>query len=64
MSRRHRITFPELDDAHAIMLVDFLNQLTADAESHYLAQILRYRQQHRPPPPDPEQPWLRRAEDS
>ena len=64
MSRRYTITFPDLGDAHAIMLVDFLNQLTADAESHYLAQILRYRQEHRPPPPDPERPWHSSADES
>ena len=64
MSRSHPITFPDLGDAHAIMLVNFLNQLTADAESHYLAQIRRYRQQHRPTPPHPERPWHPPAEDS
>ena len=64
MSRSHTIIFPDLGDAHAIKLVDFLNQLTADAESHYLAQILRYRQKHRPTPPHPERPWHPPAEDS
>ena len=63
MSRRHTITFPDLGDAHALMLVDFLNQLTVDAESHYLAQILRYRREHRPPP-DPDRPWHLAADDS
>ena len=29
MSRSHTIIFPDLGDAHATMLVDFLNQLTA-----------------------------------
>ena len=62
MSRQPAFAFPDLGDAHAIMLVDFLNQLTADAESHYLAQILRYRQEHRPP--HSARPWHPSDEDS
>ena len=51
--------FPaDLSDETATALCDFLHELAAFADSRYLAQILRYRRQHQPPPFDPDRPWL------
>ena len=51
--------FPaDLSDEAATTLCDFLHELAAFADSHYLAQILRYRRLHQPSPFDPDRPWL------
>ena len=51
--------FPaDLSDETATALCDLLHELAASADSRYLAQILRYRRQHQPPPFDPDRPWL------
>jgi len=51
--------FPtELSDEAAAALCDFLNELAAAADSHYLHQIQRYRRKQQAPPPDPNQLWL------
>ena len=51
--------FPaDLSDEVATALCDLLHDLAATADSHYLAQILRYRRQHQTTPVDPDHPWL------
>jgi hypothetical protein len=48
---------PGLSDEAAAALCDFLHELAAAADSHYLHQILRHRRSQAPPV-DPKQPWL------
>ena len=51
--------FPaDLSDEVATALCDFLHDLAAIADSHFLAHILRYRRQHQTTPVDPDCPWL------
>lgn len=57
MSHLPTFTFPDLGDSQATALCDFLCQLAADADAHYVAQIIRHRQHHQPPPPDADRPW-------
>ena len=59
MNRQPTFAFPDLCDGHANALCDFLCQLAADADAHYVAQIIRYRKLNQPPPPDPDHPWRR-----
>lgn len=49
--------FPrELSDEAAATLCDFLHELAAVADSHFLAQIIRHRRAHAPSV-DPDHPW-------
>jgi hypothetical protein len=64
MNRDPASLFPDdLSDATAAALCDFLHELTAAADSRYLAQLLRYQREQEPPPPDPAQPWRSRPRD-
>ena len=47
-----------ISDESAALLCDFLAELSMAVDSHYLCQIRRYREKNRPPPVDPEKPWL------
>jgi hypothetical protein len=50
--------FPDgLSDEAVTALCDFLFDLAAAADSRFLPQILRYRQQQQTPPLDPDHPW-------
>lgn len=56
--RKPTFAFPSgLSDRDAAAFCDFLSQLAADADAHYLGQILRYQRSIKPPPQDPNQPW-------
>lgn len=56
--RKSTFAFPSgLSDREAVVFCDFLFQLAADADAHYLAQILRHRHKSNPTPQDPNQPW-------
>ena len=56
--RKSTFAFPSgFSDRDAAAFCDFLFQLAADADAHYLGQILRYQRSIRPPPQDPDQPW-------
>lgn len=50
--------FPsQLSDEAAAALCDFLQELAAAADSHYLHQLRRYHRLNAPPA-NPNQPWL------
>lgn len=53
---------PQLSDAEATALCDFLCELAAAADSHYVAQILRYRQRQQSSSRDPEKPRLSKTD--
>ena len=56
--RKSTCAFPSgLSDRDATAFCDFLFQLAADADAHYLGQILRYQRSIKPPPQNPDQPW-------
>jgi len=56
--RNPTFAFPSgLSDCEATVLVDFLFQLAADAETRYLGQILRHIRENDPPPQYPDCPW-------
>ena len=60
MNHEHEpdFAFPSgLSDREATTLCDFLFQLVADAEAHYLAQLLRYQKQNDLTPRNPDPPW-------
>ena len=62
--REPTFAFPsDISDRAATILCDFLFQLAADAEIHYLGQILRYRRDNNPTPQDPDQPWWSKRSD-
>lgn len=66
MNHEHQPTFAfpsDLSDREAITLCDFLFQLAADADAHYLAQILRYRYKNNPTPRHPDLPWESESDD-
>jgi hypothetical protein len=59
----NELPFPTgLSDEAAVALCDFLNELAAAADSHYLHQIRRFRKQQAPPP-DPDHPWRSTLQD-
>ena len=62
--RKSIFAFPSgLSDRDATAFCDFLFQLAADADAHYLGQILRYQRSIRPSPHDPAQPWRSKNKD-
>jgi len=66
MNHEHQPSFAfpsDLSDREAATLCDFLSQLAADADAHYLGQILRYRRENDPPPQDPDHPWQSESND-
>lgn len=53
MNHEHESTFAfpsGLSDRDAAAFCDFLSQLAADADAHYLGQILRYQRSNNPAP--------------
>jgi len=66
MNQEHEpgFAFPSgLSDREASLLCDFLFQLVADAEAHYLAQLLRYQRDNDPTPRHPDHPWESESND-
>jgi hypothetical protein len=66
MNQEHdpSFAFPsDLSDREASVFCDFLFQLAADAETHYLGQILRYLRENDPTPRDPDHPWQPQSND-
>ncbi len=56
--RKSTFAFPSgLSDRDAAAFCEFLFQLAADADAHYLGQILRYRRSINPPPQNSDAPW-------
>ena len=45
-------------DQSAWLINELLHRMAELWEGHHLAQIMRYADDHRPPPRDPEHPWL------
>ena len=57
-NRKSTFAFPSgLSDRDAAAFCDFLFQLAADADAHYLGQVLSHQRLIKPPPQDPGQPW-------
>ena len=64
MNHEPDFAFPSgLSDREATTLCDFLFQLAADADTHYLGQILRYQRENDPTPRDPARPWEPQSDD-
>lgn len=56
--RKSTFAFPSgLSDRDAAAFCEFLFQLAADADAHYLGQILRYQRSINPPPQNSDAPW-------
>jgi hypothetical protein len=47
-----------ISDECAVVLCDFLAELSMAVDNHYLCQIRRHREKNRPPLVDPESPWI------
>jgi len=63
-NRKSTFAFPSgLSDRDATAFCDLLFQLAADADAHYLGQVLRYHRSIRPPPQEPHQPWRSKRKD-
>ena len=45
-------------DESAWFIAELLRLVAERWEAHHFAQIMRYRDDHRPPPRDPDRPWL------
>jgi len=50
------LAWPVTDEG-AWIVAELLQRIAACWEDHHAAQIQRYRDDHRPPPRDPEHPW-------
>ena len=56
--RKSTFAFPSgFSDRDAAAFCDFLFQLAAAADAHYLGQVLRYQRSIRTPPQNPSKPW-------
>jgi hypothetical protein len=47
-----------VNDESAWLIGNILYLIALRWEDHHFAQILRYINEHRPPPDDPDHPWL------